>query len=128
MTTRRKGARRGPDGAAAVLDIAVALGAAAQLAVSSGVGEATYLGLARALYARAAGPAPVASSGGRETAARGPWLALVTAAGGVGQLAARLGVAGRSVHRWATGATRPNGAAAVAIRATAAELGAASPV
>jgi hypothetical protein len=35
-----------------------------------------------------------------------PWAALAHALGGVGQLAAALGVTRRTVHRWATGASK----------------------
>lgn len=60
---------------------------------------------------------------GRPTTLPSPWLELADAAGGVGQLAAMLGVSPMTIWRWAHGKTSMSGPAKLAVESIATALG-----
>lgn len=59
---------------------------------------------------------------GRPTTLPSPWLELADAAGGVGKLAAMLGVSPMTIWRWAHGKASMSGPAKLAVESIAAAL------
>lgn len=60
---------------------------------------------------------------GRPTTLPSPWLELADAAGGVGKLAALLGVSPMTVWRWAYGHASMSGPARIAVAMVSRDLG-----
>jgi DNA-binding transcriptional regulator YdaS (Cro superfamily) len=63
----------------------------------------------------------------RPTVLTAPWSYLAARVGGVGALAALLGVSRRTIHRWATEGRVPSGAAQLGIRGAFVRRGIAPP-